>query len=64
MIRAREVIFILTRQDVISCAKEIGIPEEAIPDDILRQVKKGVQSALEGWTEVVKGAIYEAMKGA
>ena len=32
-------IFVLTREDVIGCAREMGIPEEAITDDILAQVK-------------------------
>ena len=55
-------IFILTSEDVIECAKEMGIPKEAITDDILYQVKKGVESAWEGWPEVVKAAISYALK--
>jgi hypothetical protein len=47
-------IFILTREDVIGCAKQMGIPEEAITDDVLYQVKKGVEFGLECWAEVVK----------
>jgi hypothetical protein len=57
MIRASEVVFILTKEDVITCAKEMGIPEEAITDDVFYKVKKGVESAWEGWPEVVKAAI-------
>jgi stalled ribosome rescue protein Dom34 len=62
MIRASEVVFILTREDVIACAKEMGIPEEAITDDVFYKVKKGVESAWEGWPEVVKAAISYALK--
>ena len=62
MIRASEVVFILTMEDVIACAKELGIPEKAITDDVFYKVKKGVESAWEGWPEVVKGAINEALK--
>ena len=62
MIRAREVVFLLTREDVIACAKEMGIPKEAITDDVFYKVKKGMESAWEGWPEVVKGAISEALK--
>ena len=61
MIRAEEVVFILTMEDVIACAKEMGIPKEAITDDIFYKVRKGVESAWEGWPEVVKGAIHEAL---
>jgi len=55
-------IFILTKDDVVGCAREIGIPEEAITDDILAQVKKGVEWGLECWSEVVKEAINMALK--
>ena len=55
-------IFILTREDIIGCAKELGIPEEVITDDILHQVKKGVEFGLECWSEVVKTALDEALK--
>ena len=62
MIRASEVVFILTKEDVIACAKELGIPEEAITDDVFYKVKKGVALAWEGWPEVVKSAITYALK--
>ena len=55
-------IFILTREDIIGCAKELGIPEEAITDDILHQVKKGVEFGLKCWSEVVKTALDEVLK--
>ena len=57
-----DTIFILTKEDVIGEAKEMGIPEEAITDDVLYQVKKGVEWGLECWTEVVKTALNEALK--
>jgi hypothetical protein len=58
----KETIFVLSREDVIGCASEMGIPEEAITDDILAQVKKGVEWGLECWSEVVKEAINMALK--
>ena len=58
----KDVIFVLTREDVVECARMKGIPEEAITDDILRQVKKGVDSGLECWSEVVMTAIDFALK--
>ena len=57
-----DTIFILTKEDVIGEAKEMGIPEEAITDDILYQVKKGVEFGLECWSEVMKEAINMALK--
>lgn len=58
----QDTIFTLSREDVIDCAKEMGIPEEAITDDVLAQVKKGVEWGLECWVDVVKEAINLALK--
>jgi len=57
-----DTIFVLSKVDVIDCAREMGIPEEAITDDILAQVKKGVEWGLECWSDVVKEAIKMALK--
>jgi hypothetical protein len=59
----KDTIFVLTREDVIECAREMGIKEETITDDVLTQVKKGVEWGLEGWSEVIKEAINMALKG-
>lgn len=57
-----ETIFVLTREDVIAVAQEMGIPEEVITDDVLHQVRKGVEFGLECWHDVVKTAIDIALK--
>ncbi len=54
---SEDMIFVLTKEDIIACAREMGIPEEAITDDVLYHIKHGVQTALVGCTEVVKAAI-------
>jgi len=59
----KDAIFVLSREDVLNCAREMNIPEEAITNDILAQVKKGVEWGLECWSEVVKEAINVALKG-
>lgn len=61
MADASETIFVLTREDVVICAEEMGIPATAITDDVLRQVKKGVEWGLESWSEVMKEAINLAL---
>jgi len=60
--RANDVVYLLTREDVVGCAREMGMPEEVITDDILYKVKKGIEGAWEGWTEVIQGAISQALK--
>ena len=62
MENGNDTIFILTREDVVECAREMGIPAEAVTDDVLNQVKKGVEWGLECWSEVVKEAINMALK--
>jgi hypothetical protein len=51
------VVFILTREDVIGCAKEMGISEEVIDDEFLAEIKTGVSWGMEFWPDVVKEAI-------
>jgi len=58
----KNTIFVLTKQDVLECAGEMGIPEQAITDDVLCQVKKGVMWGLECWSDVMKEAINMALK--
>ena len=62
MIRDNEVVFILTKEDVIACAQEMGISRAAITDDVFYHVKKGVEWGLECWSEVVKTTLAEALK--
>ena len=58
----QNIIFVLTKEDVLECARMKGIPDEAITDDVLRQVRKVVDSGLESWSEVVMTAIDFALK--
>ena len=59
---SESTIFVLTKEDIVECARQMGIPVEAITDDVLHQVKKGVEFGLECWCEVVKEAINSALK--
>lgn len=63
MIRSSEVVFLLQRQDVVNCAQQMGIPADCITDEVIEQVRKGVEFGLECWTQVVKDAINMALKG-
>jgi hypothetical protein len=40
-----DTIFVLTREDVVGCAKEMGISEDAITDDVLEEVKRAWSGA-------------------
>jgi hypothetical protein len=58
----RDTVFILTREDVIECARELNIPEEEITDEVLQEIKKGVDWGMEFWSDVVKEAIRIAIE--
>ena len=63
IIDTSDVVFILTKEDVLGEADEMGIPQESITDDMIAQVRKGVDWGLGCWPEVVKDAINMALKG-
>ena len=58
----RDVLFAIVKEDVLECAREEGIPEEAITDDVLHYVRKALDDAFEDWSVVVKDAINYALK--
>jgi hypothetical protein len=58
----RDTVFILTREDIIDCARELNIPEEDITDEVLQEIKKGVDWGMEFWSDVVKEAIRIAIE--
>ena len=57
-----QVIFQISREDVIECAREMGLPAAVITDEFLEQVKEGVAWGLLCRDEVVKDAINFCLK--
>lgn len=55
-------IFQISREDVIECAREMGLPAEIITDEFLEQVREGVAWGMICWDEVVKEAINFCLK--
>lgn len=41
------IVFILTREDIASLARESDIPEEVIDDRFLKEISDGVKSLVE-----------------
>jgi hypothetical protein len=62
MVSDKNTVFILTREDVVECAQEMGIPAEAITEDVLARVKDSMDWGLECWSMVMKEAINIALK--
>ncbi len=57
-----DIVFVLTREDVIAAAREMGLPAEAITDEVLESVKAGIGFGLDCWPDVVKACITFALK--
>ncbi len=55
-------ILVVTRDDVLTCANELGIPEEQVTDDVIELVKERVSQGLGGWREIIKSMVKEAIK--
>ncbi len=60
--KRQNIIFVLTREDVLECARKNGIPDGVITDEVMCQVKRGLDSGLECWSKVVMAAIDFALK--
>ena len=54
-------MFTVTKNDVLACANELGIPEEQVTDDVVELVKERVSQGLCGWREAIKDMVKEAI---
>jgi len=52
----------VTNEAIVECARELGIPEEAMTFSILKQVRKGLKLSSITGNEAIKEAIFWALK--
>ena len=55
-------IFMVTKEDVLDCANELGMSEEQVTDDVIELVREKVKQGLRDQREVVKSIVKEAIK--
>ena len=55
-------MFMVTRNDVLACADELGMSEEQITDDMIELVKGKVSQGLGDWGDVIKDMVKEVIK--
>jgi hypothetical protein len=55
-----ETLFVLTEEDAQIMAEQMEI--EPLTEDQIRQVRKGVESGLDGWSDALEYAIREAVR--
>jgi len=56
------IVFMLIKEDVLTCAMELGISKEQVTDDVIELVKRRVRLEFSRWPEVVKAALKEAIE--
>jgi len=55
-------IFMVTRNDVLVGADELGISREQITDDVVEHVKEEVSQEMGKWRQAVKNLVKETIK--
>ncbi|MFC2041678.1 hypothetical protein ACFLTY_05110 [Chloroflexota bacterium] len=55
-------VFTVTKDDVLTCADELGIPREKVTSDAIEILKEKVSQGLDDLREAVKDMIEEAIK--
>ena len=58
----KDIFFMLTKEQVLACATELGISEEQVTEDIIEPLKRRVSLEFSHWPEVVKAALKETRK--
>ena len=57
-----DIVFMLTKEDVLACATELGIPKEQVTDDVIESVKRRVHLEFGHWPEIVTVALKVAIR--
>ena len=60
--RNENIVFILTKEDILACAMELGIAEEQINKDIIESARTRIRLELCHWPEIFKAALREAIR--
>jgi len=58
----RDIIFILTKDEVLDCARELGIAEERVTDEVLELIKDKLNLEFGRWPEIVKEILTKAVQ--
>jgi hypothetical protein len=57
-----DIVFILTRAQVLACARELGIAEEQLTDEVIELVKSRLEVEFRHWPEIVKETLIRAAR--
>jgi hypothetical protein len=55
-------LFVVTKDSVLACANELGVPEEQITDDVMALVREKISQVLGDWRDVVRSMVKETIE--
>ncbi|GEM_PF-4128020 len=55
-------LFVVTRDSVLTCAKELGIPEEQITGGVMELVREKIGQVLGAWRDEVRIMVKDTIK--
>lgn len=58
----KDIILMLTKDDVLACAKELGIHIEQVTDEVIELVKDRLNLEFRYWPEIIKDVLTQATK--
>jgi hypothetical protein len=50
----QDIVFIMTREQILACARELGIDEEQLTDEVIELVRNRLAAEFRRWPEIVK----------
>jgi hypothetical protein len=54
------IIFMLTKDEVLACAQELGIPVEQVTDEVFELVRSRLNREFRHWPEIIKEVLNQA----
>jgi len=58
----KDIIFMLTKDEVLACAKELRIPVEQVTDEVIELVADRLKVEFSQWPEIIKEVLTQATK--
>jgi len=58
----KDIIFVLTKDEVMACAKELKIAEEQVTDEVIELIKGKLEAEFGHWPEIVKEILTQAAR--
>ncbi|MBA7559629.1 hypothetical protein ES708_01244 [subsurface metagenome] len=55
----QDIIFMLTKGEVLACAKELKIPKEQVTDEVIELIEDKLKAEFGRWPEIVKEVLTQ-----